>query len=259
MAHIFISYSRQDKGFARRLATDLDRSGGDAWIDLEDIHPADDWADSIQGALDECQLLIVIVSPVSMASKNVADEWKYFKSQGKPILPVLWKPAKVHYQLHSLQYVDFHTQDYDTAFAQLHSELRRQGMALAPLVPGNTLVPLPAQTPLPVRPQDLSRQAMLTSGLVVAGFVLAAVLSLLGVFDSGDNKPKPTATTAPITAVNTPEPTITVTPTVEPGATDTPGLTQTPASTLTPAGASNNAWTPVVCDFSEIPPGADAS
>jgi formylglycine-generating enzyme required for sulfatase activity len=219
MARIFISYSRQDKTFARRLAADLDRLGGDAWIDLEDIHAADDWSDAIQGALNECQLLIVIVSPASMASKNVAEEWKYFKSRGKPILPVLWEPAEVHYQLHSLQYVDFHAQDYDTAFAQLHSELGRQRIGLAPLAASNPLVPLPAQTPLPVRPRDLTRRTVRTTALAIAGFGLAAILSLLGVFGGGNDKPTPTAA---------------------------------PTSTFIPAGASNNNWTPMERDFDGV-------
>jgi hypothetical protein len=34
---IFISYSRHDEDFARRLATSLSDMGADVWIDVEDI------------------------------------------------------------------------------------------------------------------------------------------------------------------------------------------------------------------------------
>lgn len=133
MARIFISYSRTDEEFARRLATDLDPLGVDLWIDVDDIPAGMKWSTAIQQGLDTCDMMIVIISPDSMASRNVEDEWQAFLDDGKPIIPVLWRPARIHFQLRRVQHIDFHTQNYETAFAQLHAELGNRGVLLKPL------------------------------------------------------------------------------------------------------------------------------
>jgi len=174
MAQIFISYSRKDRKFAYPLVTDLSRLGAEVWIDREDIRPSQDWADVIQQALDECRLMIVIVSPDSMTSPNVADEWKYYKSRQKPLLPVLYKPAEMHFQLHSLQHIDFAHQPYAAAFERLCTELRRQGVLRA--APASAKKTLRAQSrPAPPRPAR-RRWPLLWS---VAGAGIAALVVLI--------------------------------------------------------------------------------
>jgi len=124
MTKIFISYSRVDEGFARRLATDLARRGADIWIDVDDIPAGTNWSTAIQQGLDACDALILVLSPEAMASKNVEDEWQYVRDEGKPVIPLLWRPVrKVHFQLRRVQYVNFHAQDYDTAFEHLVARL----------------------------------------------------------------------------------------------------------------------------------------
>ncbi len=129
---IFISYSRSDQDFARRLATSLSQMGADVWIDVEDIPVGMKWSSAIQQGLDGGQLLIVIISPDSMASRNVEDEWQYYLDGGKPIVPVLLRPAKIHFQLNRLQYIDFHSQTYEKAIGQLYAELWAKGLSLNP-------------------------------------------------------------------------------------------------------------------------------
>jgi hypothetical protein len=155
MARIFISYSRKDETFARQLATDLDRLGADVWIDVDDIPAGMKWSTAIQQGLDTCDVMIVIISPDSMASVNVEDEWQYYLDRRKRMVPVLWRPASVHFQLSRIQYIDFHTQEYALAFVQLHSELRRQDIQLAPLSPTDPSIRIPAQEPLPAPPEPV--------------------------------------------------------------------------------------------------------
>jgi formylglycine-generating enzyme required for sulfatase activity len=145
MARIFISYSRMDESFARRLAASLSNLGADVWIDVEDIPAGMKWSSAIQQGLDNAELMIVIISPDSMTSRNVEDEWQYYLDHGKPIIPVLLHPAQVHFQLSRIQYVDFHNQEYDTAVRRLHTELARKGVPLDPLQ--GDLDPLPPATP----------------------------------------------------------------------------------------------------------------
>lgn len=127
MARIFISYSRQDEDIARRIATDLDRLGADVWIDVDDIPPGVNWSTAVQEGLDTCDILILIISPESMASKNVTDEWQYFRDEEKIIIPVMWRSApRVHFQLRRIQYVNFNSQPYDAALRELHTRLLDQ-------------------------------------------------------------------------------------------------------------------------------------
>jgi hypothetical protein len=148
---VFISYSRKDEEFAHRVAADLDHSGANVWIDVDDIPAGMKWSSAVQEGLDKCEVMIVVISPDSMASKNVEDEWQSYLDDGKVVLPVLWRPARVHFQLRRIQYINFHDQDYALAYAQLHSELRRKGLRLNPLSDDDPSVALPVQEPLPER------------------------------------------------------------------------------------------------------------
>lgn len=130
MKRVFISYSRNDREFARRLAKSLAEVGADVWIDYEDIPAGNKWSTAIQQGLDSSDGLLVIVSPDSMLSSNVEDEWQYFLDSGKPVIPILYKAAKFHFQLHRLQYVDFASQRFGDAFSKLLDELATKGIPL---------------------------------------------------------------------------------------------------------------------------------
>ncbi len=287
MARVFISYSRKNKGFARRLAADLDRLGADVWIDVDDIPSGANWCNAIHEGLDSCEVMILVLSPDSMASRNVQDEWQYFRDQGRPLIPVLWQPTRVHFQLHRLQYIDFHTQDYETAFAQLHSELRREGLLLKPLTPSDDSVQLPARPDLPVEPVvPLLRRNMVIGVIAILLVIAAVIATLTGLisFGGGDDAPSGTLSAAQMegtasamrttetaaawtdTPQPTPEPSATPRPTdtpqPSPEPSNTPRPIDTPPTTPDPQQAaldraqnfdgSNDDWEPFVQDFDGV-------
>jgi TIR domain len=43
MSDVFISYSRKDGEFAKRLVNELTKTSRDVWVDWEDIPRAADW------------------------------------------------------------------------------------------------------------------------------------------------------------------------------------------------------------------------
>ncbi|MEP7288418.1 MAG: TIR domain-containing protein [Chloroflexota bacterium] len=135
MAHIFISYSRKDEVFARKLATSLSDLGAEVWIDVDDIPVGMNWSAAIQQGLDTCDLILLIVSPDSMASRNVDNEWQFYLDNNKPVVPILWRPTRLQFQLNRLEYVDFSKQEYDVALRQLVVNLRGQHMDLRLLPP----------------------------------------------------------------------------------------------------------------------------
>ncbi len=154
MARLFISYSRTDEAFARRLAESFSALGVDVWIDVEDIPAGMKWSSAIQQGLNQAELMLVIISPASMASTNVEDEWQYFLDKKKPVIPVRWLPADVHFQLNRLQYIDFYQQPYDVAFARLLAELKRKGFDLSPSPPPEQPAGLPLQEVVPPPARD---------------------------------------------------------------------------------------------------------
>ena len=84
--HAFISYSHTDQDFAVRLVEALPGLGIEPWMDREGIRAGDRWSAAIQQARDSTDVLVLILSPASMASSNVADEWQYALDKGKPVL-----------------------------------------------------------------------------------------------------------------------------------------------------------------------------
>jgi hypothetical protein len=105
----FISYSRGDSEFALRLAEDLRAAGAAVWLDQLDITPGQRWAGAVEDALNNCQQMLVILSPSSSGSKNVGDEVSFALEEEKNVIPVLYRQCKIPLRLRSLQYADFRT------------------------------------------------------------------------------------------------------------------------------------------------------
>lgn len=120
---IFVSYSHNDEGLARTLAQSLSNEGWEIWLDVKDTLAGMNWSSAIQEGLHTCEVMLVVIAPESMTSTNVEDEWQYFRDNGKPIIPLLWRNASILYQLLRLQYVDFVNQSYEIAFEILFRAL----------------------------------------------------------------------------------------------------------------------------------------
>ncbi|MBI5930374.1 MAG: SUMF1/EgtB/PvdO family nonheme iron enzyme [Chloroflexi bacterium] len=213
---IFISYSRTDEKFARKLATDLSDAGADIWMDVEDIPPGMNWSSVIQEGLDLCDVMLLIVSPAAMVSKNVGNEWQYYFDKDKQIIPIRWLPSQIHFQLSRIQYVDFHEKPYEIALEQLFGRL---GLRL-PTTRSPNSPPLSTRSTLPLSPL---RRLMAggIAGLVTIGLIVALVILLSG----GDKNHKQNQTDEQGQTQTSL------------GLTDTP--TKTPASTTREAAAND--------------------
>ena len=206
MNRVFISYSRQDEAFARRLATELDQAGADVWIDVDDIPAGMKWSTAIQAGLDSADGMLVVLSPDAMASSNVEDEWQYFMDHDKPVIPIWWRPTKVHFQLHRLQYIDFNTRPFDEAVLDLYAELGRKGLSLNEDTQRlleergaaiNAQAALPVQTPAP-KPKRRGAGGFVYRGRDVTAFVYGGLGMLVGIvvvvsvlFSIGNDEPFP--------------------------------------------------------------------
>ncbi|MBZ0299905.1 MAG: SUMF1/EgtB/PvdO family nonheme iron enzyme [Anaerolineae bacterium] len=218
------------------------------------------WSSAIQQGLDSGELLIVVISPDSMTSRNVEDEWQYYLDHGKAVVPVLLEPAKIHFQLNRLQYIDFHTQPFDIAINHLYAELRRKGLQLAapvqpqppsgPALPSfdnlspeeidhvltelqkrrqqfdtSAAVPYPPARPAP----SSSRRWLMGGALGLLAIIAIAMVALQGLGAASSQTPTPPTATNNVQALPTATPTLppptapaTLAPTTLP--TEPPGL-----------------------------------
>ncbi len=88
MSHVFISYSRQDNAYARKLADHLLSLGFDVWID-DSIDYGDDWWRAINRAIKACSALVVVMTPDSDQSRWVQREITLADELGIPTFPLL--------------------------------------------------------------------------------------------------------------------------------------------------------------------------
>ena len=89
MAKVFVSYSRRDIEFAKRLTTELQKGELDFWIDWEGIPPTVDWWREIEKGIEEADDFLFLISPDSAKSKNCRQEIDTAVKNGKRIIPVV--------------------------------------------------------------------------------------------------------------------------------------------------------------------------
>jgi len=106
---IFISYSRKNKLFVRKLNKAVDESGIESWVDWEGIPPSSDWMVEITAAIEASDALVFVISPDSLKSKICMDELELGIKYNKKIIPVLYadpdKGQKMHPKLASTNWV----------------------------------------------------------------------------------------------------------------------------------------------------------
>lgn len=102
----FLSYARADQTTALKLADDLKSAGVRLWVDQYDIRPSDHWDRVVETALCDSAGIIVLLSPQSSASPNVADEVALALDRGKRVVPVMIEPCRPPLRMLRLQYID---------------------------------------------------------------------------------------------------------------------------------------------------------
>ena len=95
MSHIFISYSRKDIDYVRKIVTALEASEFDVWIDLDDIPKGEDWEQEIYRNINEAEAFLFMLSPDSVISEMCNKEIAHAVENGKRILPIVIRDADV--------------------------------------------------------------------------------------------------------------------------------------------------------------------
>ena len=124
---VFISYSRADSGFARKLNEALQIQGKRTWFDQESIAAGTaDFQQEIHRGIESADTFLFILSPRSVSSPYCANEVEYAASLNKRVVTLLHQPidpSTLHPELAKVQWLDFNQREGD--FSANFTELLR--------------------------------------------------------------------------------------------------------------------------------------
>lgn len=173
MSTYFLSYSRSDEVIALRFANDIIAAGIAVWVDQYDIRPSEHWDRAVEAAVQRCTGLIVLLSPRSSASPNVADEVSVAIERGKAIIPILVEKCTVPLRMTRMQFIDA-TSDYQRALQRCLDEMGRNTLATSEDESGPALLPASIPQLSPAVTEAATRRLTVLLGPIAAVFVRTA-------------------------------------------------------------------------------------
>ena len=93
MPDVFVSYSRRDGEFVRRLVDALGERGKQAWVDVEGIRDAEVFPERLRSAIEESDGFVFVISPDAVTSEYCEQEVEHALELNKRIVPLLLRPV----------------------------------------------------------------------------------------------------------------------------------------------------------------------
>lgn len=121
-SEVFISYSRKDSDFSRKLNENLQMSGKNTWFDQESIAAASDFQNEIYNGIRVSDNFLFIISPDSVKSQYCEEEVNYALKHNKRIITVLFTDTSLDIipeSLRKIQWIDFVNNSFNTAYNEL--------------------------------------------------------------------------------------------------------------------------------------------
>ena len=89
MADVFVSYSRRDAVFVRRIADSISERGKEVWLDTEGIADGEVFPEAIKRAIEQSDAFLFVITPDAVSSAYCENEVEYARDIQKRIVPVL--------------------------------------------------------------------------------------------------------------------------------------------------------------------------
>jgi WD40 repeat protein len=131
MSDVFLSYSRKDVDFVKKLFSDMKEQGKEVWADFEDIPVASDWWNEIRAGIDAADAFVFVISPDSVNSTVCRREIDHAIANNKRFLPLLYREVtkpedkeKMHPAISSHNWIYCReNDDYDKGFETLMTSI----------------------------------------------------------------------------------------------------------------------------------------
>ena len=93
MADVFLSYSRLDGAFVRRLSSALQARGKDVWVDVDGIRDGEVFPEALRRAIESSDTFVFVISPDSVHSAFCEEEVEHAAHLNKRIVPLSLRPV----------------------------------------------------------------------------------------------------------------------------------------------------------------------
>jgi WD40 repeat protein len=127
VADVFVSYSRRDAEFVRRLTDSVTERGKQVWVDTDGIADAEVFPDAIKRAIEQSDSFLFVITPASVASSYCENEVEYARELQKRIVPVLRDPVgdrELPAEIRDRNWIPFIDDDeFETAIGRLVTAL----------------------------------------------------------------------------------------------------------------------------------------
>jgi len=120
---VFISYQRTDSDIARQVRAHLAAAGVATWMDEFDIPVGAYWPDEIDHGLTASDIVVGILSPEAITSRNVKNEWDWAIQNHKRLLLVQVSSTVLPHRYVSINFIDATDTHRDHALAGLLTAL----------------------------------------------------------------------------------------------------------------------------------------
>lgn len=117
-SQVFLSYDRNDQVVAEQVRARLTASHVKTWMDRYDIPAGAYWPDEIDVGLSQSTLVLGLLSPDAVTSRNVKNEWDWTIHNDKPLILLKIRPCQVPHRYVSINYIDATRHGLDTALDQ---------------------------------------------------------------------------------------------------------------------------------------------
>jgi WD40 repeat protein len=139
MAHIFVSYSREDIDVAGRLIADIHEAGHSTWFDKRTIRAGENWQLAIERGIADADVFLLVLSVAAAHSNWVKTELCFAHERHLPILTAQVSsidaseyPEPIRGE--NLQVISLVGEEYDEGVRKLITDLR-------PVVPSQKRIP----------------------------------------------------------------------------------------------------------------------
>ncbi len=107
MSHVYISYKSEDGDLAAELVHQIEDAGFQVWTDNERLRSTERWRESIDQAIRDAFVVIVILTPASRASEQIMYEWMFALGVGVRLIPIMRQATELHPRLEAIPTLDF--------------------------------------------------------------------------------------------------------------------------------------------------------